>query len=604
MKIALVLAALLSLQETRESWEARARELEMSLRATQAADILHLKDGRKMSGTIDEETSDYVRIKVRLGSMKIARGDIARVERSPAQEFLTKLEAARGKAADLQTLMEWAAKNGLPQGKELAACALLALDPSHAAAKAALGAGEAATLDVIHFRDGTRKEGVIASETEEAIVLEVPLRGAKGETMGLGKTVVPKSQIHKVERMPDGARAKARERLSAFTDRSRILADALDKIRPAPATLIEGRPGFRTESDVFILHTTGSEILSKETTHALNQMFAAFQRHFSVHRNAGTKVSVYFFANKAEYNAFQKATMGGVIMNPAFFDPRANHIAAYNVVETDKAEAVRKAIFDAEAEIEAYKKKITQEEDRIEKQVRKIRTELNEMAAQAKRDARGNPQAEIEINRQKKAILEDLKRQEQEIREQLNGYRKQMNEAIEKNRGVVRSNRSVLVRQYRAMYETLFHETFHAFAANYLWAESGEGRLPHWLHEGLATYYERSVIEAGELIHGSVHPVLLDLAKVSIVPLEKIVTAGGESFLITHPNQVDRSNSHYASAWGLAHFLISRGTTRDQFEAYARASRAGDPKGAFETLAGKPLSQIEPEWRAYVGGLK
>lgn len=290
--------------------------------------------------------------------------------------------------------------------------------------------------------------------------------------------------------MADGARAKARERLAVFSDRAGLLTAALEKIRPVPTILIEGRPGFRTESDVFILETTCSEPLAKETTHALNQMFAAFQRHFSVRRNAGKKVTVYFFADRAEYDAFQEATLGGAVMNPAFYDPKANHIAAFNRVETAKAEAVRKAILEAEREIEECKVKINREEVRIDRLVREIKAKLDNLVTQAKREARGDPKA------------------------------------------------------------------------------------------------------------------MLELVKRSTVPLEKVVVAGGESFMVTHPTEADRSNAHYASAWGLAHYLISKGTTRDQFEAYAKASQAGDAKRAIEILAGKPLSQLEPEWRVYLSGLK
>lgn len=606
MKLAAALAMLLVLQESRESWEARARDLEAAMKSADAVDTLHLKDGRKLTGKIEEETPEGVRLKVRFGAVKFSRDDIARIERSPVAEFLAKAAAARGKAPELQALMDWAAKNSLPQGRELAACLLLAVDPANAGAKAAVAAAPAAQLDrdVIQLKDGTRKEGVIASETDDAIVLEIGLRGPKGETMGLGKTVVPKAQILRVERMPDGSRAKARERLAAFSDRSALSTAALEKIRPVPATMFDGRPGLRTESDFFILQTTGNEVLAKETTHALNQMFAAFQRHFAVRRNAGKKVNVHFFVSRNEYDAFQVATMGGAVMNPAFFNSKANHIAAYNRVETAKAEAVRRSILDAEKEIEECREKINREEVRIDKKVKEIKAKVNDLVAQAKRDARGDPKAEAEINRQKKDILDDLKSQETEIRQQLNAERKQLDEIIEKNRGVIGANRATLAAQGRMMYETLFHETFHAFAANYLWAERDDGRLPHWLHEGMATYYERSVIEAGELIHGSVNPAMLELAKRSTVPLEKIVVAGGEDFAVTHPTEIDRSNAHYASAWGLAHYLISKGTSREQFEAYAKASQAGDARRAFEALAGKPLAQLEPEWRTYIVGLK
>lgn len=602
MKILLSLSLLLALQETRESWEARARDLENALRSADATDTLILKDGRKLTGKVEEETAESVRLKVRLGTMKFNRDDVARIERAPVQEFLTRLAAARGKPGELQSLMDWAGKNNLTQGRELAACLLLSLDPSHAAAKAVASAGQA-DRDILHLRDGTRKEGVIASETDESIVLEIILRGPKGETMGLGRTVVSKAQIQRVERMPDGSRAKARERLAAFSDRGALLAAALEKIRPVPE-LVQGVAGYRVESDAFILQATCSEQLTKETAHALNQMFSAYQRHFAVHRNAGKKVSVYFFASRREYDTFQVAQFGGAVMNPAFFNPKANHIAAFNRVETAKAEQVRKAILAAEREIEEFKEKINREEVRIDKQVREIKAKVNDLVTQAKREARGDPKAEAEINKQKKEILDDLKQQEQQVRAQLNDYRKQTDEAIERNRAVIRENRVVLANQSRVMYETLFHEAFHAFAANFLWAEKDDGKLPHWLHEGMATYYERSIVEVGELIHGSIDPGMLDLARKSTVPVARLVVAGGAEFAVTHPTEVDRSNSHYAGAWGLAHFLISRGTTRDQFEAYAKASQSGDALKAFETLAGMPVAQLEREWRVYLLGLK
>lgn len=602
MTLSLLLALFLSPQETKESWEARARELEATIRSADSADTVYMQDGRKLTGKIEEETSEYVRLKVRLGSMKFNRDDVAHVERSPGQEFLTKLGPARGKAADLQALMDWAGKNNFAPGREMAACLLLAFDPQHAAAKAVVAAAPA-DRDVVLLKDGTRKDGVIASESSDSIILDVILRGPKGETMGLGKAVVLKAEIQRIDRMPDGARAKTRERMAAFTDRGALLSAALARIQAVPAT-VEGKKGFTIDSDVFVLQTTVSEPLAKETAHALNQIFAAYQRHFAVHRNFGKKITVYFFSSREEYDGFQLAQFGGAVLNPAFYNPKANHIAAYNVVQSAEAENVRKLVVAKEQEIADFREKVNREEARIDKQVREIKAKLNDQVAQAKKDSRGDPKAEAEINRQKKAILDKLKSDEDDAKKELEGYRKKMSDAIEQNWQIVRENRAVLQKQGRQMYETLFHEAFHAFAANFLWAETDSARLPHWLHEGLATYYERSVVEAGELIHGSVDPALRTLAMNAPVLLEKIVTAGGQDFVVTHPNDVLRSTAHYASAWALAHYLVGKGTTRDQFEAYAQASRSGDPKKAFEVLAGKPLPQVDAEWRAWIAAMK
>jgi hypothetical protein len=49
---------------------------------------------------------------------------------------------------------------------------------------------------------------------------------------------------------------------------------------------------------------------------------------------------------------------------------------------------------------------------------------------------------------------------------------------------------------------------------------------------------------------------------------------------------------------------MSKGTTKEQFDAYARASVGGDPRKAFEALGGKPLAQLDTDWRLHVGKLK
>src|SRR6185295_10598706 len=136
--------------------------------------------------------------------------------------------------------------------------------------------------------------------------------------------------------------------------RSALLAAALARIRTSPAT-VEGKKGFTVDSDVFVLQTTASEQLAKETAHALNQMFAAYQRHFAVHRNSGKKITVYFFSSRAEYDAFQIAQFGGAVLNPAFFNPKANHLAAFNVVQSTQAEEVRKLVVAKEQEIAEFR---------------------------------------------------------------------------------------------------------------------------------------------------------------------------------------------------------------------------------------------------------
>ena len=101
MKPFLALICLLALQDARPEWDARAKEVEAALRGAEATDTLHLKDGRKLSGKIEEETAVSVRLKGRYGAMTFNRDEVAKIDRSPVAEFLAKIGPARGKVAEL-----------------------------------------------------------------------------------------------------------------------------------------------------------------------------------------------------------------------------------------------------------------------------------------------------------------------------------------------------------------------------------------------------------------------------------------------------------------------------------------------------------------------
>jgi hypothetical protein len=159
------------------------------------------------------------------------------------------------------------------------------------------------------------------------------------------------------------------------------------------------------------------------------------------------------------------------------------------------------------------------------------------------------------------------------------------------------------------MFETLYHEGFHAFATNYLWEGSGKAEFPRWLHEGMATYFEMSVAEAGELVHGAPHAGFLRLCREEnvrsgLLPLEKLLKGGGADFVVVHRSELARSNLYYAQSWALAHYLTTR-SNRQAIAAYVNDILSGkDPVKAFETLTGKPCREVEAELKKHLDGLK
>jgi serine/threonine protein kinase len=117
---------------------ARAAELDAKLASgPPAGDVIVFKDGRKIDGTVEEETEVEIKVKVRLGSVRVRRDEILRIERGKGAglEFRTRFEAARGKKDELQSLLAWCRERNLALQKELVAYTLLALDPGHERAR-------------------------------------------------------------------------------------------------------------------------------------------------------------------------------------------------------------------------------------------------------------------------------------------------------------------------------------------------------------------------------------------------------------------------------------------------------------------------------------
>ena len=612
-----ILAYCTRCEAEKAGFESKVGALEAALAQAQTTDTLIFKDGRRVQGQIDEETDTHVRLKGRFGAIKTPKSEVQRIERGDpfGVEFRSRYDAARSRPSDLVSLIAWCREKNLVQHRDLAAYALLRSDPGNDAAWTALGVSDRVAaptgpeFDVVWLKDGTRREGIITGETDASLQIDLVVRGTKAETIGTGKAAIPRTDIVKIERMNDEARKRAQNRALSFAERNQKTKEAVERVLLAPGSFY-GFSGHRASGALFELHSTLAAPQVREAAHTLDEMFNAFRRHFSVRRNSAKKIDVYFLSNSREYAAFQQTTRGGVSLAPAYFDTEANHIAAFNGVQREDESRIRANILASEREIEEYKRRIAAEEDRIAKAFRALRQQVLDGAAEARRAVGLDSKQQADIDRVKQQSLNEIKVQERAAMEYLAKLRREANQSIQEHEALIRHNQAVLANQTKEMYEILFHESFHAFAANFLWEEADNAGLPRWLHEGMACYFERSVVEAGELIHGGVHPTFLAVLRTqqqhnALVPVATLVAAGADLFQIQHRGEIPRQEQAYAHAWGLAHYLMSRGVTRDRLEAYVVDLSAGKNRiAAFETLAGKRISDVEAEWRVHLSNLK
>ena len=475
--------------------------------------------------------------------------------------------------------------------------------------------------DRIVMTDGAVREGRVLEERPDAVVVEVLLRGSKGETRGVAKMTIPRDRIAKIERAAAADRERLGTRAEGYRDRRRKLAEGAAAV-VVDRTEFPGGTGLHAEGAGFDVVSPCPEAMVREATFLLDEMFEAYRRRFRILRESPGKVTVFLFPNRPEYMAFQQRFFGGAVENPAFYIPEKDAVVAYDATQREEAGAVEAEIARLEAEIGDYKKRVDEAKRRVAAEEKRIKEDVDARVEMEKERIRrsgaagGQALAYRRLDELHDLVQRELTDQRKDLFRELEVQKKEADAAIDNNRRVIARNRGVLRGQRTALYETLYHEAFHAFVQHFLFAaaasptgpDAERETVPRWLNEGLAMYYERSVVEGDELIHGGVHPAALAVLKAAsgkggLLPLGRVVTAGADTFLVTHPTRAAVSDLAYASSWAVVHHLLSRPEPPD-FDGYVAALAKGTPAlAAFEGLVGKPLAEYEGAWREYVKSL-
>jgi hypothetical protein len=99
-------------------------------------------------------------------------------------------------------------------------------------------------------------------------------------------------------------------------------------------------------------------------------------------------------------------------------------------------------------------------------------------------------------------------------------------------------------------YRTIFHEYVH------LLLNSREGRIPHWLGEGLAEYFSTFDIKDGDrsVLLGKPIPAHAQLLRRGpLLPLRLLFSVDHDS---PYYNERDKQSIFYAESWALVHYLL------------------------------------------------
>src|SRR5262249_31641573 len=172
-------------------------------------------------------------------------------------------------------------------------------------------------------------------------------------------------------------------------------------------------------------------------------------------------------------------------------------------------------------------------------------------------------------------------------------------------------NRETFAKATQRLFQTLYHEAFHAYLANFVYPPGARG-VPRWLNEGLAQIFETAILEAGELRVGHVdserhQQVKEALLRNQLVRLADLLKASADRFLVSHANSQQVSDDYYLTSWALAFHLTfaQRKLGTAELDEYVHALRHGaEPQEAFAKLVGEPLPAFEESFHRYLRALR
>ncbi len=109
--------------------------------ATAFADVVVLKDGRRLEGKIVKETEDTVTLRGKYGEVEISRDEIAAIERGPTslEEYRRRASQVKGTAEAHYELGRWCMEKGLKTEAGKHYREALKIDPAYSPAGKALG---------------------------------------------------------------------------------------------------------------------------------------------------------------------------------------------------------------------------------------------------------------------------------------------------------------------------------------------------------------------------------------------------------------------------------------------------------------------------------
>lgn len=416
-------------------------------------------------------------------------------------------------------------------------------------------------FDVLRLKNGKTFQGLVVAESPSEIRFQCVRRSPGSPTVVIF-TTFQRGEIAGIDRLDERDREELAARLKALDPTGKGEIQRMEQLELKPATWIQQGQGeaLSYRSDHFVLLSNAREDIVRRAAVRLEDIYAAYTRLLPPRRQTAKPTTIVLIRSLAEYQDYLRS-QGRHILNPAFYDPAHNRILCASNLQ-----------------------RLGDELEQTRKHHQKLLEDLKQQEADWKQQYKGRiPQelrAQVRLVRQK--IQETNKRNDEKFQEAT-----------------------------RRLFQTLYHEAFHAYLANFVYAP-GETEVPRWLNEGLAQIFESALVEAGELRVDHADKERLARFKAAAdkgetVPLSELLQSGPKQFLVAHASDQQISDRFYLSSWALAFYLAfeRRLLGTPALDKYVHALKRGvDPQQAFRDLVAEPLPEFEKEFRSYLLSLR
>lgn len=441
-------------------------------------------------------------------------------------------------------------------------------------------------VDRVVLRDGRELCGLIESEDPLWLHL-IEIRRVPGRPMSLVLRPIDLANIARTVRLEPGARQTLQREIEQFRNRASIEAARMDAVRLTSRSE-QGVRHYGYEGKWFTLDCSTDEETARRIIVRAEQVFAAYRQTLAPRTSPQRALRVSVFGSLEEY----QARLHGLrlkITNRAVFLPGEHLVLAGSELGRYSAE-----LTGIEKRHRAMLDDLRKTEQELPGRLKQIGRQLQEQ---------GLPKAQIRdlLNREKRNADEEIHRKQAEMRR------------------VERHNDRAFERVAGQMLARLWHEGFHAYVEDYVYP-SRTHQVPHWLNEGLATMFEEGFIDvdvdvdtaSGVFRLDAPHRAALaglqaDLAGSHPLALEELLAADARAFLVGSDDSPALSRRYYYYAWGLVHYLTfdRHLLAGDRLDAYvARQPAQVSAVARFERLVGMPLAEFEGKWRKHVRTLR